>query len=241
METKGNKVSVLIIDDHKLFREGVKRILEMEDNLTVVGEAADGEEGYRMALEMKPDVILMDINMPHNNGVEATVRIKQELPDTKIIILSIHDDENYVFQTLRSGASGYLLKDVDSDSLVTAVQSTSRGESYVHPKITGKLIDEFRRLSENQDQQQMIAGVVTASQTNVEIYQDDKKFRSLTTREQQVLALMASGYSNRQIGIELSISEKTVKNHVSSILQKLDVQDRLHAVVLSVKNGWVKL
>lgn len=246
METNQNqKTTVLIIDDHKLFREGVKRILEMEDNLEVIGEAENGVQGYQMALELRPDVILMDINMPENNGVEATIRIKEDFPEARIIILSIHDDENYVFQTLRSGATGYLLKDVDSDSLVSAVRCTARGESYIHPKITGKLIDEFRRLSKSQEQKQVIADMSSiVSEHSAGSYQsntDDRRFTSLTTREKQVLSLMASGYSNRRIGEELNISEKTVKNHVSSILQKFNVQDRLHAVVLSLKNGWIRL
>lgn len=241
MQVSDKQITILIVDDHKLFREGVKRILEMEEGFEVVGEASDGVEGCRLAEEMKPAVVLMDINMPNINGVEATAKIRESSPESKIIILSIHDDENYVFQTLLSGASGYLLKDVDTSSLVDAVRCLARGECYVHPKITGKLIDEFRRLSQPNDQQMLGQTIVGGGAATVQVNPADKRIRSLTSREQQVLRLMASGYNNKQIGLELRISEKTVKNHVSSILQKFEVQDRLHAVVLSVKSGWVKI
>jgi len=228
-----NKIRILIVDDHQLFREGIRRILEMEEEFEVVGIASDGEEACTLVQEFLPDIVLLDINMPNMNGVQATERIKGISPQSKIIILSIHDDENYVHQTLYSGASGYLLKEMESSDLIEAIQVVAKGEAYIHPKVTGKLINEFRRLSTLQD----------SDQVNVEITADSdaERFSSLTPREKEVLQLMAEGKSNKAIGDHLYISEKTVKNHVSSVLQKLDVQDRTQAVVISIKNGWVKI
>lgn len=227
-------IQIAIVDDHQLFREGIKRILEMEPKFDVVGIASNGEEGCLLVKNSRPDIVLMDINMPIMNGVEATERIKDLSPGTKVIILSIHDDENYVHQAFSTGASGYLLKEMDSDALIEAIQVVAGGEAYIHPRVTGKLITEFRRLSTKNDGQE-VAHVELTDQGNSE------RFSSLTPREKEVLQLMAEGRSNKAIGDYLYISEKTVKNHVSSILQKLDVQDRTQAVVISIKNGWVKI
>ncbi|WP_126428743.1 response regulator [Brevibacillus marinus] len=235
MENQAEKISIVLIDDHKLFREGIKRILEMEPDMSVVGEGSDGSDALRLAQRYNPDVILMDINMPNMNGVAATESVLEASPQSRIIILSIHDDEGYVYRTLRSGASGYLLKEMEADDLVEAVRVVANGGAYVHPKVTGKLIDEFRRLSEQEAQLESLPG------QNKGGVHSSKIIESLTRREREVLQLMAEGKSNRVIGESLFISEKTVKNHVSSILQKLDVQDRTQAVVISIKNGWVKL
>ncbi|BAU26546.1 LuxR family two component transcriptional regulator [Aneurinibacillus soli] len=232
-------ISILLVDDHKLFREGVKRILEMEEHFTIVGEASDGEEACEMAANLQADVILMDINMPKMTGVQATQRIKERAPESRIIILSIHDDENYVYKSLRSGAAGYLLKEMDSDALIEAINAVANGESYVHPKVTGKLITEFRRLSTIEHSHE--ENVLLSDISDLGGSEKESNILALTPREREVLQLMAEGKSNRVIGEELFISEKTVKNHVSSILQKLDVQDRTQAVVMSIKNGWVKL
>ncbi len=226
-------IQIAIIDDHQLFREGIKRILEMESRFQVVGIGSNGEEACELAKTLQPQIILMDINMPKMNGVEATERIKSLSPTTKVIILSIHDDENYVHQAFSSGASGYLLKEMESDALIEAIQVVASGEAYIHPRVTGKLITEFRRLSSKQESD--IAHVELSDNVSAE------RFLSLTPREKEVLQLMAEGRSNKAIGDYLYISEKTVKNHVSSILQKLDVQDRTQAVVISIKNGWVKI
>lgn len=226
-------IQIAIIDDHQLFREGIKRILEMESGFKVVGIGSNGEEACELAQTLKPGIILMDINMPKMNGVEATERIKALSPNTKVIILSIHDDENYVHQAFSSGASGYLLKEMESEALIEAIQVVAGGEAYIHPRVTGKLITEFRRLSSKQDHD--VAHVELSDNISAE------RFNALTPREKEVLQLMAEGRSNKAIGDYLYISEKTVKNHVSSILQKLDVQDRTQAVVISIKNGWVKI
>ncbi|USG65337.1 response regulator transcription factor [Brevibacillus ruminantium] len=229
------EIRIVIVDDHQLFREGVKRILEMEKDFQVVGEGADGDEAFRLAEDHKPDVVLMDINMPNVSGVSAAEQVISVSPGTRVIMLSIHDDEGYVYRTLRSGASGYLLKEMGTNDLVEAVRVVAAGGAYIHPKVTGKLIDEFRRLSEQEGSGDRSGALADAEPI------DPKVIESLTRREREVLQLMAEGKSNRAIGEFLFISEKTVKNHVSSILQKLSVQDRTQAVVNSIKNGWVKL
>jgi two-component system response regulator DegU len=235
MEKRQGEISIVLVDDHQLFREGVKRILEMEEDFKVVGEGADGDEATRLAEIHKPDIVLMDINMPNVNGVSAAEQVISVSPNTRVIILSIHDDEGYVYRTLRSGASGYLLKEMGTSDLVEAVRVVASGGAYIHPKVTGKLIEEFRRLSEQEG-----AAERTLSSDDSQAI-DPRVIESLTRREREVLQLMAEGKSNRAIGEFLFISEKTVKNHVSSILQKLNVQDRTQAVVISIKNGWVKL
>lgn len=235
MEKRQGEISIVLVDDHQLFREGVKRILEMEQDFKVVGEGSDGEEAHRLAELHKPDVILMDINMPNVNGVSASENVIAVSPQTRVIILSIHDDEGYVYRTLRSGASGYLLKEMGTSDLVEAVRVVARGGAYIHPKVTGKLIEEFRRLSEQEESTERMISI----DDNYPV--DPRIIETLTRREREVLQLMAEGKSNRAIGEFLFISEKTVKNHVSSILQKLNVQDRTQAVVISIKNGWVKL
>lgn len=222
---------IVLADDHQLFREGVKRIIELESDMEVIAECADGEEVITVCRNLLPDIVLMDINMPNVNGVEATQAVREHCPDTRVIVLSIHDDEAYVFETLRTGASGYLLKDMEAEDLVEAVRLVARGDAYIHPKVTGKLIDEFRRLSDGEGASGRFRTMpLNSGWRNV-----------LTRREMEVLKLMAEGRSNRAIGEHLFISEKTVKNHVSSILQKMDVQDRTQAVVKAIKSGWVKL
>ncbi len=225
------KTSIIIIDDHQLFREGVKRILDFENSFEVVAEGDDGEEALALVEEYKPDVVIMDINMPQTNGIEATRRLIEANPETKVIILSIHDDENYVTHALKTGASGYLLKEMDADSLVEAVKIVADGGSYLHPKVTHNLVKEYRRLAVSGQ-----AGVAVAQEVEIR-----RPLHILTRRECEVLQLLADGKSNRGVGDALYISEKTVKNHVSNILQKMNVNDRTQAVVVAIKNGWVEV
>lgn len=231
--------NIVLIDDHKLFREGVKRILEMEDGFNVVAEGEDGSMAIDLVKKYKPDVVLMDINMPDVNGVEATADLLQKYPGVKVIILSIHDDENYVTHALKSGAQGYLLKEMDSDALIEAITVVSDGGSYLHPRVTHNLVREYRRLIS--DEESVYGGGTDQSLTKLKELDHRKPLHLLTRRECQVLQLLAEGKSNRGISESLYISEKTVKNHVSSILQKMKVKDRTQAVVIAIKKGWVEI
>lgn len=220
---------IIIIDDHQLFREGVKRILDFEDSFEVIAEGDDGAEVVELYEKHQPDVILMDINMPRMNGVDATEVLLNKYPDAKVIILSIHDDGSYVTHALKTGALGYMLKEMDADEIVEAIKVVSVGGSYLHPKVTHNLVEEFKRLSEREHK--------GAFQQN----DIRRPYHLLTKRESEVLQLLTDGQSNRTIGETLFISEKTVKNHVSSILQKMGVNDRTQAVVTAIKNGWVEV
>ncbi|MCM3443771.1 response regulator [Metabacillus halosaccharovorans] len=226
------KTKIVIIDDHQLFREGVKRILDFEPSFEVIAEGDDGEEALALVDAHKPDVVIMDINMPKVNGVEATKQLIEANEDTKVIILSIHDDENYVTHALKTGARGYLLKEMDADTLIEAVKVVADGGSYLHPKVTHNLVNEFRRLAAANGQ----AATMQPLQPEIR-----RPLHILTRRECEVLQMLADGKSNRGIGEALFISEKTVKNHVSNILQKMNVNDRTQAVVVAIKNGWVEV
>ncbi|SEJ62255.1 two-component system, NarL family, response regulator DegU [Bhargavaea ginsengi] len=221
--------NIIIIDDHQLFREGVKRILDFEETFNVVAEGSDGEEVMGLYEQHHPDVVLMDINMPGKSGIEATGELMAAHPEAKIIILSIHDDESYVTHAMKTGALGYMLKEMDADAIVQAIKVVAAGGSYLHPKVTKNLVAEFRRLSAKEH---------LGSFHQAEIR---RPYHLLTKRECEVLQLLTDGQSNRAIGESLYISEKTVKNHVSSILQKMNVNDRTQAVVTAIKNGWVEV
>ncbi|GAF64956.1 putative response regulator [Bacillus sp. TS-2] len=230
-ETERNNIRIVLIDDHQLFREGVKRILAMESDFEIVADGEDGSQAIELVEEYNPDVILMDINMPNVNGVEATKDLVEKFPDVKVLILSIHDDESYVTHVLKTGAAGYLLKEMDADALIEAVKVVASGGAYIHPKVTHNLIKEYRRLATEDDEHEESIGY-----REVEYR---KPLHILTRRECEVLQLMTDGQSNRAIGETLFISEKTVKNHVSNILQKMNVNDRTQAVVEAIKSGYV--
>ena len=240
METavRTKQVKLVLADDHALFREGLRRILSMESGFEVVGECSDGSQVVDLCRQLNPDIILLDINMPVENGVTATERLHRELPDVKILILSFHDDESYVFETLRLGASGYLLKDMEAGDLVHDIRAVASGYAYIHPKVTGKLINQMRRMSYLNE-----SGVAAAREQADDGGSGSVRFVAtntpLTRREAEVLRLMTEGKSNRAISEHLVISEKTVKNHVSSILQKMNVNDRTQAVLMAIKQGWV--
>ncbi len=215
------KVSVLIADDHTLMREGLRKILSMEDSIDVAGEAQNGAEAVEIALGINPDIILMDINMPVTNGIEATKIIKSKNPDIKVIALTIHDQEEYLFELIKAGVSGYVLKDISPDLLIQAILGVSRGESFIHPSLTTKMFTEFNRLSSLSRQRNNPMG--------------------LTKREYDVLRLVAHGDSNRSIADKLYISEKTVKNHLTNIFQKPGVEDRTQAAIQAMKNKLIDL
>jgi len=236
-----SEVRIVLADDHSLFREGLKRILNMEPGFRVVAECGDGKAVLDLCRDLKPDVVLLDINMPVAGGVEATEALYKEMPELKVIILSIHDDESYVFETLRKGASGYLLKDMETDTLIEAIRTVVAGNAYIHPRVTGKLINQIRRMSESDAESEAAAAYADNGGQSIGVRFIHTEDNPLTRREAEVLRLMSEGKSNRAIGDYLFISEKTVKNHVSSILQKMHVDDRTQAVITAIKNGWVTL
>lgn len=223
---------IAIVDDHELFREGLKRIFDLEDEFTVVAEGRTGREAIRIAGEQKPEILIMDINMPDMNGIEATKQLSLLSPETRVLILSIHDDESYITHALEAGASGFLLKEVASTELISAVRAVAKDGAYLHPKVTTNVLKEYRRLLQFKGEQ---------TGRGVESRTDDPVYQLLSRREVEVLHLLADGRSNRDISDMLFISEKTVKNHVSSVLRKMDVNDRTQAVVDAIRRGWVEI
>lgn len=212
-----DNIRILIADDHSMVRQGFKQILELEDHMVVVAQASNGEEAIKLAREIKPDVILMDINMPGINGLQAIETLKEEDPNYKIIVVTIHQDKAYLFKTLQLGASGFVQKDADASVLIDAIRKVYKGEAYVQPKMTNDLVREFSRVTS---------------------YENGKHPDSdLTRREIEVLELIAEGMLNKEIAKKLYISEKTVKNHVSSIFKKLKVSDRTQAAIYAFKNN----
>lgn len=215
------KVKVIIADDHALLREGIIKILSLEPGVTVVGEAEDGVQAVELARNTDVDVILMDINMPNLNGIIATKMIKQEKPEVNIIALTIHDQEEYLFELIQCGVSGYVLKDVRPDQLIKTILRVAEGEAFIPSSLTLKVFEEFNRLSKTQ-------GGGPEGQFD------------LTPRENEVLQQMAQGLTNKEIGERLFISEKTVKNHITNIFQKLGVADRTQAVLFAIKHDLVE-
>ncbi|MCL6610165.1 MAG: response regulator transcription factor [Peptococcaceae bacterium] len=214
-------IRVLIADDHTLVREGIRKILSLEKDIEIVGEAEDGREAIKIVLEKDVDVALLDVNMPHVDGIEACRTIKREKPSVGIIALTIHDQEEYLFELIRAGALAYLLKDVSPGKLVETIRGVARGESYIPPRLMSIVFQEITRLSKKQQ----ASG-----------FQND-----LTPREIEVLQYVARGDSNRLIANKLFISEKTVKNHLYRIFQKLNVEDRTQAALYALKNKIVDL
>lgn len=212
------RIRILIADDHALVREGTRRILEREADLEVVGEAADGEEAVALAERLAPDVAVIDIGMPRLNGIEATRRIKEEHPEIGVLVLTVHDDDPYVYAILEAGAAGYLLKDVRGSELVDAVRSVRAGEAVLHPAIARKVLSRFRA-----------AGGA------------DEGGVPLTGREVEVLRLAARGLSNKQIGARLGLSARTVQVHLGRIFRKLRVASRTEAVIHGLRRGWIRL
>ena len=213
---------VLLVDDQSLLRMGFRMILEVEDDLEVVGEAADGEAGVAMALSTTPDVVLMDVRMPKLDGIAATERIVASGSDAKVLILTTFDLDEYVFAGLRAGASGFLLKDAPPGDLVAAIRTVAAGEAVLAPKATRRLLDRFAPMLPSSEPEQ--SGDVLAD---------------LTDREREVFALVAAGRSNREIAADLHLSEGTVKIHVGRVLAKLGLRDRVQAVVLAYESGVV--
>jgi DNA-binding NarL/FixJ family response regulator len=206
-------IRILLVDDQALFREGLRTLLSIQPDLEVVGEAENGAEAVRAAITLRPAVVLMDMRMPVLDGVAATRRLQTELSAARVIALTTFDDDEYVFEGLRAGAVGYLLKDAPSEKLCEAIRAAARGESFLQPSVAAKVVAEFARLSEQSKRQPASLA------------------EPLSERELEILSRVASGASNREIAASLFIAEGTVKNHVTSILSKLGVRDRTQAAL----------
>ena|SRR5215469_287639 len=217
-------IRTIIVDDHALFRRGLEMVLEGEPDIELVGQASDGTEAVEKAAESLPDIVLMDIRMPRSNGIEACRAVKEAAPSAKIVILTISDEEEDLFEAIRAGASGYLLKDIPLDEVADTVRAVHGGQSLINPSMAGKLLTEFAALARRDDEER--AQEVPAPR--------------LTEREMQVLKLVARGMNNRDIAKELFISENTVKNHVRNILEKLQIHSRMEAVMVAVREKLIE-
>ena len=224
----GETTRILVVDDHALFRVGIANILSREPDLEVVGEAEDSRSAVDRALETSPDIVLMDLSLPSPGGIETTQRIKREIPATGIIVLAVNEDEDSLFDAIKAGAAAFILKDVGPDDLVTIIRRVADGEFLINDKVFSKpavatrVLKEFRELA---------------------VYGQEAApiFAPLSPREVEILDNIAQGMTNKQVAYALSISEQTVKNHMSSILRKLAVNDRTQAVVYAMRQGWIKM
>ncbi len=212
---QADPIRVLVVDDQELFRRGITMLLAAEDGIEVVGEAGDGVEGTQLAVSTMPDVVLLDVRMPKRTGIEACTQIKESVPSAKIIMLTVSDEEADLYEAVKGGASGYLLKDSSIEEVAQAVRVVADGQSQISPSMAVKLIDEFKQMSK--PDRENVPGL------------------RLTDRELEVLRLVAKGMNNREISKELFISENTVKNHVRNILEKLQLHSRMEAVMYAVR------
>ncbi|MEH7383279.1 response regulator transcription factor [Bacillus sp. JJ1533] len=209
-------IKLMLVDDHAVLRDGLRNILELEDDIRVVGEAVSGDDALDKVPTCEPDVILMDINMPQKNGVETTGILKKKYPSIKVLVLTMHNHDEYFMAAIREGADGYLLKDAPSEQVVDAIRTVARGESVIHPSMTKKLLNFHQQ-------------------------QEQPKDNALTERETEVLQCLVEGLSNKEIAERLFISDKTVKIHVSKIFKKFDVKSRSQVVIYAVQNKLVPM
>jgi len=222
------KIRIMIVDDHPLFREGLRRVLKEEDDLLVEAEVADGQQAIVLACDIHPDVILLDINLPSMNGLQVTREIKASLPDTAVINLTAYHDEEQIIHAINAGASAYYPKEVMPDKLIFAVRQVTKGQWVIDDQVLTEkemkdwLFEQYRRVA--------APGLV-----------DDSRFAPLSAREMEILQYVVRGSSNKEIARALKISQQTVKNHISSILRKLDVKDRTEAAVYALRHGWIRL
>lgn len=213
-----NKIKILIADDHSMVREGLKQLIELEEDIEVVAQAGDGQDALNKIKEYSPDVVLLDINMPIMNGLEVLEKLKQQHINVNVLILTIHNEIEYLYRAVEIGVNGYVLKDSESDVLIKAIRSIFNGESYIQPNMASLL---FKKINGELDNQ--------------------AKHNKLTKREIEVLKLITQGLLNKEIADQLCISEKTVKNHVSNIFKKIEVSDRTQAAVYAIKNNIVDI
>lgn len=217
-----DRIKVLLVDDHTLFRDGMKALLSRQESVEIIGEAGNGADGIKKALELSPDVVLMDLNMPDMTGIEAIRKILEVKPDTKILMLTVSEDDEDLFNAVRAGAMGYLLKNVESERLVSSVQQVARGEATVSAALTDRIFAEFRAMS------------ARAQKSERETQKD-----LLSNREKEILTHISRGESNKEIANVLCIAESTVKIHVQNILKKLNLTSRVQAAVYAVEQSLV--
>lgn len=213
-----NKTRVLLVDDHSLFRGGVKALLLRDGSIDVVGEGGNALEGIDLAKSLKPDVVLMDISMPGIKGTKAIQSLLEQVPSTNILMLTVSESENDLFDAIKAGAKGYILKNIEPDDLIRSIKKAAAGEAVVSGNLTGKIMEEFRNL----------------------VIQKEEHKEVLTPREKEVLFLLAEGKSNKDIAVELNLSESTVKIHIQHVLKKLNLKGRVQAAVYAMERGWVK-
>jgi DNA-binding NarL/FixJ family response regulator len=218
-------IRILLADDHAMLRQGTSELLNREPDIEVVGEAGDGQEAVELALRLAPDVVIMDVRMPVLSGIEATRRIRETLPGVQVLVLTAHDDDQYIFSLLQAGASGYLLKTAPVSDLVKAIRQVQAGESPLDPSISRKVV--VRMLG---DRGGLLAAAEESSQSEL-----------LTARELEVLQLLVQGMNNRAIADALYISDRTVQAHLTNIFAKMHVSSRLEAVLLAIRRGWLTL
>jgi len=222
-EPAKDAIRVLIVDDHGLFRRGLEATLQLEPDIDVVGEAGDGGDALAKAAELLPDVVLMDVKMPRRGGIEACMAIKQAVPSARIVMLTMSDDEADLYEAVKAGASGYLLKEIPVDELAGSIRSVHEGQSLINPSLASKLLTEFATMSKRSVSPQAVPAP------------------KLTNREMEVLRAVARGLNNREIAKELFISENTVKNHIRNILEKLQLHSRMEAVVYAVREKLLEI
>jgi DNA-binding NarL/FixJ family response regulator len=228
------QIRVLLADDQPLIREGLAIILNTQPDIQVVGQAADGHEAVDLARRIKPDVILMDIKMPRLDGIKATHEINKTHPEIPILILTTYSEDELIFEGIRAGAFGYLLKDITRSQLAEAVRGAARGEAQIDPAVATQVLSEFQRMAD-------ILRRRAPQPDQTSVGRDWPMIEELTPREETILKLLTEGLTNAGIAKRLHLSEGTIKNYVSEILSKLHANDRTHAVVLAIKRGLVDL